>query len=410
MPLISAITVLLEFLFPFDHNPISRSVALGPLSLSALALFFFDNPLPAEASSLLTPGWLAVLPVHPSFVNLLEISRTMPRKHNTKQPKPKEQQCDEYDVVCRIAAYEERVTGVSRDDKELLIPALALRSYHLPGYGYCDDWLQYFQNNHPLISLVCHHRLHPIKFPMRLVFLIGSIVFGLTLTNISWLWFFYSGTDQDEPAVTIYYGGGSDGAMSNSTVLTGGDDENAIEITQGMLFLWTIGAALHALFDNTIWYITACVCCIKSRQHHRFKCWGSYCVILTVLVVTAIATLAVLLRVTLEQQQQQQEEETTVEEEALGVEGVDDDAVQIRFQDASSYSFLLSYSAEMVLALLVYYPIVGTILFSGILGCGKLPILGGRPYEVMLEEKSKQRQQRQTRRLHNSSNLGSDVI
>jgi len=327
-----------------------------------------------------------------------------PPKHYTKQPRPKEQQCDECDVVCRVAAYEERATGVSRDDKELLIPALALRSYHLPGYGYCDDWLQYFQNNHPLISLVCHHRLHPIKFPMRLVFLIGSIVFGLTLTNISWLWFFYSGTDEDEPVVTITlsgYGGGG----SNSTVVAEGDDENAIKITQGMLFLWTIGAALHALFDNTIWYITACVCCIKSRQHHRFKCWGSYCVILTVLVVTAIATLAVLLRVTLEQQQQ--EEDTMVEEDALGVE---DDAVQIRFQDASSYSFLLSYSAEMVLALLVYYPIVGTILFSGILGCGKLPILGGRPYEVMLEEKSKQRRQRQTRRSHTSSTIGSDVI
>jgi len=297
------------------------------------------------------------------------------------------------DVIDRLAIYEQRVSGISRDDKELLIPALGWRSYHLPGYGYCDDWLQYFQNNHPLISICCHHRLHPIGFGMRLVFLFGSIVFGLLITNISWLWFFYSGTDQNEPAVTI--------TLANGLGLNNSDgQQSTIEITQGMIFLWTIGGALHALFDNTIWYVTACACCLHSKQHRRFKSCGSYIVGFTVLFVTAMATLAVLLRTTIEAEQGEQGTTTTTniatdssvvsEDFASGLGEAQDTVTRIRFQEAQSYSFLLSYATELVLALVVYYPLIGTILFTGILGCGKLPILGGRPYEVRLEEKNLQ--------------------
>ena len=33
-----------------------------------------------------------------------------------------------------------------------------------------------------------------------------------------------------------------------------------------------------------------------------------------------------------------------------------------------------------------YFPVVFTIIFLGVLGCGVLPILGGRPREIMLME------------------------
>ena len=36
---------------------------------------------------------------------------------------------------------------------------------------------------------------------------------------------------------------------------------------------------------------------------------------------------------------------------------------------------------------MVYYPLSGTMLFSGFLGCGSIPILGGRPYEILCEHK-----------------------
>jgi hypothetical protein len=42
---------------------------------------------------------------------------------------------------------------------------------------------------------------------------------------------------------------------------------------------------------------------------------------------------------------------------------------------------------ELVLALFVYYPLVGTILFSGVVVCGKIPVLGGRPYEVTVQKR-----------------------
>lgn len=52
-----------------------------------------------------------------------------------------------------------------------------------------------------------------------------------------------------------------------------------------------------------------------------------------------------------------------------------------------SFSFLLKYFVELALAWFVYYPIVGTIIFSGMLGCGgRLPVLGRPRYKRLVEE------------------------
>ena len=109
-----------------------------------------------------------------------------------------------------------------------------------------------------------------------------------------------------------------------------------------------------------------------------------------VLTFTAMATLAVLLRTSIEASQK---ETTTTTTNESGVAGFDpnDDRVELRIQDASAYEFLISYALELVLALFLYYPVVGSVLFSGYLGCGAIPILGGRPYEVKMEERRKQR-------------------
>ena len=40
-------------------------------------------------------------------------------------------------------------------------------------------------------------------------------------------------------------------------------------------------------------------------------------------------------------------------------------------------------------AFFVFYFITSTILFSGVLGCGRIPILGGRPYELRKEAAEK---------------------
>jgi flagellar biosynthesis component FlhA len=67
----------------------------------------------------------------------------------------------------------------------------------------------------------------------------------------------------------------------------------------------------------------------------------------------------------------------------------------ISVQKASDYNFLVSYGVKMILALVVYYPIIVTILFSGYLGCVSIPVLGGRPYEVKQENRQRQKEQQQ---------------
>jgi len=65
-------------------------------------------------------------------------------------------------------------------------------------------------------------------------------------------------------------------------------------------------------------------------------------------------------------------------------EGTDGDT------DSSSntkqFSFLVGYALELVFALFIFYFTTSTVFFSGILGCGRVPILGGRPYEVRREK------------------------
>ena len=45
---------------------------------------------------------------------------------------------------------------------------------------------------------------------------------------------------------------------------------------------------------------------------------------------------------------------------------------------------------EVALSLAVWYPLMGALLFSGVLRCGKLPVLGGRPYEMRVLAKAQE--------------------
>jgi hypothetical protein len=144
-----------------------------------------------------------------------------------------------------------------------------------------------------------------------------------------------------------------------------------------------LGGTLHALFDNSVWFIAACSCCFlrppsSKAAAARLDYWrkyGNYLVILLVLLVTAVCTFVVVLRATLNS------ETTSANVNSAGLVDVLSNNVRAR-----SFQFLIGYTVEVALALGVYYPIVGTILFSGILGCGILPLLGGRPRDVRLEE------------------------
>ena len=255
---------------------------------------------------------------------------------------------------------------------------------------------RYFANNHPLLGICCHHPRHPIRTPMRLLNLFASVVFGLLLTNMIWLFFVLSDEYESEHAVlTISLGGSVDYATNTTRFDSIPDKDSEIAITEGMIMLWTLGGGLHALFDNTVWYLSACVCCLPCHSQEsleRFQKYGTIFMVFAVLGISAVASFVVVLRASLDDGDEQQTE-------PIGSAGITDDKVDLfGYQDKSSFKFLLSYGVELGLALFIYYPVVGTVLFSGVLGCGKVPVLGGRPYEVMMEKKRIERKRRRAER------------
>jgi hypothetical protein len=280
----------------------------------------------------------------------------------------------------RIEDYNNRPESI-RPAKDPIFTALAWRSYHIPTYSYWEDWYQYFANNHPILSICCHHARHPIRTPMRLLNLIASIIFGLLLTNIIWL-FYVLNDDHNADTAWVTISLGDNTALNNTHIESVSSIENGdVEITESMVVLWTIGSAGHALFDNTVWSLSACLCCLPCHSQEslqRFQRYGTIFMVFTAIAIGAIASFVVVLRASLE------EEDVT----RLQSAGLTDDEIDLlNGLEKSKFDFLLWYGVELALALLVYYPVVGTILFTGVLGCGKVPILGGRPYEVAQEKK-----------------------
>ena len=49
------------------------------------------------------------------------------------------------------------------------------------------------------------------------------------------------------------------------------------------------------------------------------------------------------------------------------------------------FSFILAFIIEFTVSLFIWTPFLMTTLFTGILGCGRIPCIGGRPREVWKE-------------------------
>ncbi|OEU19821.1 hypothetical protein FRACYDRAFT_235882 [Fragilariopsis cylindrus CCMP1102] len=254
-----------------------------------------------------------------------------------------------------------------------LVQLLALQSYHLPKNSWMQDWIQYMGNNHPVFGICCHSKIHPIKSCTRVVALVGTFTFGLAMTNLFYVFFLWNP-----------------------------------EFNR-MLLLWTLGGCIHGMFNLAMWHIAACACCQKGGCLERYACCpnlGSKMIRVSVLCIVFLCIMIVLLRVAInekeeENNQEQQQYQLEEEYQYINNRGIDiliDDQLDLNVQNISEFTFVLSYLVEMVLALFVYYPIGGTMLFSGILSCGfNIPVLGGRPYEIACE------QRRNARRLKRKS-------
>lgn len=277
---------------------------------------------------------------------------------------------------------QERHSKILRNEMEEaahkeVVQAMAQRSYHLPNHSYCADLCQYITNTHPLFGICCHHVDHPIGLGKRLIALFGSLLFGLTVSNIFFILIMNHETLQ-EPLEIFDYGNPEDvDAYSSSSLLASNsitNQDGEWQITRGMLLMWTAGGSAHATFDLLVWYIHACACdcfCFKKKFGKKF---GRILVTCLVVLLLAIASFVVLLRASMV------EDDTTISDMHSAT-----DAIHLKELKKGNLNFMIGYLIEFGLALLVWYPIMSFLFFSGILGCFQLPILGGRPREVYVE-------------------------
>ena len=263
-----------------------------------------------------------------------------------------------------MTSIHERRNLAQRAINDDITARLARRSYHLPGYTVKRDYLQYLFNNHPILGICCHNSLHPLRYGRRILILLGSFAFGIAVTNAIYLWYAAVGRDASEEVLAI------------------NTDTEHIALTHGALILVTVGSGLHALFDRFVWGLA--VCCSARNVRSGKRCnFGGHLIVFIVMTIVAIATGVALVRVSVDDGEIVAEGNSPTKEDVQHVLDFDN----FKWSD---YAFVKAYAIEFSVSLFVYYPLIETILFSGILGCrsSAIPILGGRPGQMARERKA----------------------
>lgn len=241
--------------------------------------------------------------------------------------------------------------AIERAERDDLIALLRRRSMHLPGNNWFQDWIQFIRNNHPLLGVCLHHHLHPLKFEQRIYILIASISFGLLATNLVFLYFVYSTEDFDDKVFRIY-------------LEVRGGDYRPLEISQGMISLWATNGLLHALFDVSMWHLSACTCFQARDNFERLQKIGSYVVVAISGLITAFSSFFIVCR--------------ALVAGAEVLNGGEDGLKGFFFFEG--YAFVIGYFIELCAVYFICYPLLVTVIFSGMFGC--IPGMGGRPRDV----------------------------
>lgn len=164
------------------------------------------------------------------------------------------------------------------------------------------------------------------------------------------------------------------------------NEDNKFQITTGMALLWTVGGIVHAIYDNIIWNLTLCACCMEGRKlawAKKYKNVGVGVLSSGIIILLGGTTLMVVVRSSLEQ-----EENAAVVRQKLTSISSAREINSLWKENEDFVQFMLGYTVELILSLFVYFFIVGTIMFSGVFGCCKrVPMFGGRPYELQRLQK-----------------------
>jgi len=238
-----------------------------------------------------------------------------------------------------------RVNRAVKRYEEALTAALNRRSFHLPGHDVTQDWMQYMCNTHPLFAICCANReATAFGCGYRFLVFLTSVMVSLVVVNAALWWSNLEGT----ATVDLPFGL-SDG----------------MTIYEPEVYLFTWMAMVHAIHDCVAWY----GCSSASLEDGpRSKV---FCTLWLVVWICAALSFGALLYTEMQQ-------------------NGDDD-----FQGYDYMLVLLYASVELALVWFLWYFVVATVLFTGIFGCcGRIPILGGRPRDVKLEEQSKKKKKK----------------
>lgn len=221
---------------------------------------------------------------------------------------------------------------------------------------------------------------------MRAVQLLGSTAMGLIITNIIYIGFIHN--DNQDAFLDDLTKSDASGQTDSVVRMSGLTEEQQqlieeyteVQFSAGMFVLWTVGSAAHAIFDSSMFYITSCACCKWDQANPMMQKTKRICnvfVIIGVILITAVASVAIIMRVILEGGG-----EVTVAELSSGTGGIETE----QLSNKDNYEFLLSYALELASSWLIFFPFVDTILLSGVLSRCCPCLGGGRPAEVREEE------------------------
>jgi len=252
-------------------------------------------------------------------------------------------------------------TSLSEHDK-MIIQRLACRKFFIPGNSFWGDYIFWYCNNHPFFCFCFADPRHPLDRQARILNLLSSLAFGLAATCSVVLWFYYE-EDRDFNNVAFtcfgYY-----------------------NVTVGMLMLLVFSGPLHVMFDLGLFFIQACPPCRHGGLMENFpdgfkKFWlwaGAHVAFLITIASLSLAILVMLVRA------------------SIAEEDGDDQNIAT---NPSDYSFLFLYILEVFVANFIVFPIGTFTMFSGVLGCnGRLPGLGGRPFQVRKHEAMLEKQRK----------------
>lgn len=283
---------------------------------------------------------------------------------------------------------------------------LARRAFHLPDNTYCQDYKQYITNCHLIFGLFCYDKRSPVKMKHRILILCGSLAFGLNITNIIYLWGNQVFHDEEITSAAkewvrtnipeyIYNGTTATNTILEDTILEDASTRLQVDMESQLTILWTAGAALHSAFDMALWHMISCGYCSNSYRSNATNRQQD-CLIfgwttaISIVMLMVIATFVVIyFRVF--PLTNESDDGMRIEEQMLL--SLMDDEVEpeevIGFLMQGDFRFIWAFIIECAVSLFIWTPFLMTTLFTGILGCGRIPCIGGRPREVWRERNGK---------------------